>query len=411
MRHQNRNIDILATAHGLKLVCMHIPGARVEYCGAVVRVGSRDDEPDAPGMAHFIEHTLFKGTARRSSWHIINRMERVGGELNAYTSKEETVVYTIAPSGNLDRAMELLGDLLASSRFPESELEKEREVVADEINSYLDTPSEAVYDDFEELIFAGTPLSHNILGDVQALATFDSEKCRKYLEKWYVCHNMVVFYSGPANVERVAKVVESRFADLPYQDAPEHQSLELPYMGKAFACEKALDLHQSHTLMGAVVGGIHSPQRFTIDLLANILGGPGMNSMLNVQLREKRGLVYSVEASTSLLTDCGLCTIYFGCDSQDTQKCQDLVNRQIHELASQPMSTARLAAAKKQFLGQQYVASDNRENITISLARAALYFDHLLTMEEIVERIDSITAEQLRMAAESMCHLSSLTLK
>lgn len=202
--------EVLRLPSGMAVAYRRMPGAAVEYCGIAVKAGSRDDAPGLDGMAHFVEHTIFKGTERRSSWHINNRMERVGGEINAFTTKEETVVYTAAPAGNLSRAMELIGDLALHSRFPQHEIDKEREVVADEINTYLDIPSDAIFDDFEDLIFAGTSLGHNILGNAEALARFDSDVCRAYLGRWYAAPNIMAFYSGPASRERVAAAVGGR---------------------------------------------------------------------------------------------------------------------------------------------------------------------------------------------------------
>ncbi len=409
MRSEKTNAKIGYLPNGLRVAWRRVPGSSVEYCGLVVRAGSRDDGSDAHGLAHFVEHTIFKGTQRRSSWHIINRMERVGGELNAYTTKEETVVYTAAPTGNLSRAMELLSDLVIHSRFPQRELDKEREVVADEINSYLDTPSEAVYDDFEELIFAGTPLAHNILGNLRALDTFDSQMCQSYLHRWYVADNMTFFYLGSASCERVLAMAEKYFADLAQHGAP-HVQASLP-QATQFSSKKSIGSHQAHTVLGAVIGGIYAPNRHAMALLTNILGGPGMNSLLNVQLREKRGLVYSVEASTGLYTDCGLFTVYYGCDPSDDEKCEALVRGQISDLANSKLSQRVLLAAKKQYLGQLAVAHDNRESLAISTGRSAQYFGHLLSPAELIEKINAVTTDDIAEAANELLNLSKLTLE
>lgn len=401
-------IELCVLPSGLRLACRHSKGAGVEYCGAVVKAGSRNDLPSQPGMAHFVEHTIFKGTPHRSSWHIINRMERVGGELNAYTSKEETVVYTAAPAGNAARSLELIADLLANSRFPDSELDKEREVVADEINSYLDTPSEAVYDDFEELIFANSAMAHNILGSAEALASFHSDECRQYLRNWYAADNMAIFYYGPASPSRIAQLVEKHFAMLPLHCHP--AAAATVAAPEPFDVKRNLGLHQAHTVMGCRVPGMYSADKYAIALITNILGGPGMNSRLNVSLREKRGYVYSVEASTSLFTDCGEFNIYFGCDPGDTAQCSRLVQREIDRLASETMSATALAMAKKQYLGQLAVASDNRESVAISLGRAMLYHGEWLEGSEIEKRVHDVSPERIRQQAEAMQRLSSLTL-
>lgn len=409
MRRRDHRTHVCTLANGLRMGYRHVPQAPVEYCGVVVHVGSRDDAHDALGMAHFVEHTIFKGTARRKSWHIINRMERVGGELNAYTTKEETVVYTAAPAGNLRRAMELIADLVMNSRFPQPELDKEREVVADEINSYLDSPADAVFDDFEEQIFAGTPLAHNILGTIHDLERFDSTMCQQYLSKWYVATNMTVFYSGSATPERVRTVIEECFGALPAGDVAlcRKPSALTP---SAFELQRDISAHQAHTVMGQVIGGMYSPDKYAMSLLTNMLGGPGMNSLLNMALRERKGLVYSVEASTTLFPDCGLFTVYFGCDRADVPTCVDLARKQIMQLAEHPVGPAALARAKKQYLGQMAVARDNHENVAISLGRSAMYFGDVLTAQEISERVNSVNSNDLAVCAEALANLSILTL-
>ncbi len=410
MSKGNEAVEIATLPSGLKVAVRRRKGAMVDYCGAIVGVGSRDDAPADPGMAHFVEHTIFKGTQRRSSWHIINRMEKVGGELNAYTSKEETVVYTAAPSGNLTRSVELIADLIINSRFPDSELDKEREVVADEINSYLDTPAEAVYDDFEEILFADTPMGHNILGTVEALSTFDSKKCCRYLHDWYTAPNITLFYSGKQGPEAVIKAVEKHFRDLPTHQAPRIAADLRPAKERArFSKDREIGAHQCHTVLGAITPGMYSEWKHPIALLTNILGGPGMNSLLNVQLREKRGLVYSVEASNTWLTDCGLFTIYYGCDHSDNAKCAELVMNQIEQIAAAGLTPSRLAEAKKQYIGQLAVASDNYESMAIATGRSAKYFDRVLSPEQVAQHIQAVTADQLREAAKMLSRLSRLT--
>lgn len=409
MRSSEQKPCIGTLANGLKVGCRHVRHAPVEYCGVVVHVGSRDDARDALGMAHFVEHTIFKGTERRKSWHIINRMERVGGELNAYTTKEETVVYTAAPAGNLRRSMELIADLVMNSRFPAHELDKEREVVADEINSYLDSPADAVFDDFEEAIFANTPLAHNILGTTHDLERFDSSMCREYLRRWYVASNMALFYSGPATCERVMGIAEEYFSGMP-AGSIERRKQVTPHDASAFDRQRDISSHQAHTVMGAVIGGMYSPDRFAMSLLTNIVGGPGMNSMLNMALRERKGLVYSVEASTSLFPDCGLFTIYFGCDHADVRACVELARRQINSLAEHPINAVALSRAKKQYLGQMAVSRDNHENVAISLGRSAMYYGNVMGQHELAERIGCISSNDIAECAERLADLSILTL-
>ncbi len=401
--------SILTLPSGLRLAYMRAPGTGVDYCGVIARAGSRDDLPELPGLAHFVEHTIFKGTERRSAWHILNRMERVGGELNAYTTKEETVVYTAAPAGTHSRALELIADLVINSRFPERELRKERDVVADEINSYLDSPADAILDDVEDLVFAGTPLGHNILGSEQSLPLITSERCREYLQRWFTARNVVVFYTGPASESRVAAAVERHFAQLPAGPSPKRESVFGPdFKAPDFFRRADHGLHQSHVAMAAAAPSMHDSDKHTFALLNNILGGPGMNSLLNLDLREHRGLVYNIESSLALLSDTGLMCIYFGCDPADTDRCRLLVLERLQALAAEPLSDAYVAAAQKQYLGQIAVAADNRESHIISQARSVLNFGAPISSAATAQAVRGVTPEQIRQAAERVASPSTL---
>lgn len=395
--------------NGLQVIHRRTPGAAAGYFGVTVRAGSRDEQDGLFGLAHFVEHTLFKGTDKRSSWHILNRMEAVGGELNAFTSKEETTVYTVFPAGQLTRATELVADLLLNSRFPTAELQREREVVADEIDSYLDQPGEAVFDDFDDLLFAGSSLGHNILGTSVDLARFGSDDCRRWLDRWYTADNMVAFYSGPAGVERVQSCMERYLSYLPARGSPH----EIPQLciNAPFDCERNIGSHQSHTVIGCRIGGLHSPDRFAMSLLANILGGPGMNSLLNVQLRERRGLVYTVEASTALYTDCGVLSIYYGCDHSDEVRCRQLVQRQLEAIAAgEALNERKLELARKQYMGQMLISSENRENSILGAARATLFHGRAADRQEMQRHFAEVTLDQICRCAATLCRNSRLTL-
>ncbi len=391
---------------GLRVVHQY-SNSHVEYCGVAVSVGSRDESPDQFGLAHFVEHTIFKGTQRRRSWHIINRMEAVGGELNAYTTKEETMLYSVFPYGSLRRAVELISDLVISSQFPAAELDKEREVVADEIDSYLDTPSEAVFDDFEDLIFADSPLGHNILGTEKTIAGFDSAVCRQYLKENYTAENMVFFYMGRTRPDRVFSIVETYFGALEASVA--ERSRIAPVERPQFDIVRNIDSHQAHTIVGARIPGLYSAERYPIALFANMLGGPGMNSLLNIALRERRGLVYTVDASTAMFTDAGAMMVYFGCDPEDLDKCRRVVAQTLDSLANEALSPRAIEAAKKQYLGQLAVASDNREQMALSLGRSVLYFGSVASSDEVREKIRAITPGDLRSVAQMLSATSALT--
>ncbi len=393
---------------GLRIVTCHRENALVEHCGLAINAGSRDEIPGQFGLAHFVEHTIFKGTSRRRAWHILNCMERIGGELNAYTTKEETMVYTTAPSGYLARALDLVADLVTDSRFPTAEIDRERQVVADEIDTYLDTPSEAVFDDFEELIFAGSPLAHNILGSRESVAGLNSATCRRYLEYFYTPGEMVFFYSGPEKPARVEAMAARTFRNFSRPDNPRLRST--PTAASRFDTIKTIGSHQAHTVLGTQLPGLNDPLRYAMSLLTNILGGPGMNSLLNVALREKRGLVYTIDASTSLMTDTGLFNIYFGCDCEDVDRCLKLIEKTIRPLAETELSPRRLAEAQRQYIGQLTIASTNTEQGALSMARSTLYRGHALTHKEMHEAISSVTPADIRECAGRLTELSRLTL-
>ena len=402
---------LLRLPNGLRGVHVHRPGARVDYVALSVNVGSRDDAPGCEGLAHFVEHTIFKGTDIHRSSYIINRMEAVGGELNAYTTKEETMVYTVAPSGNLRRSVDLIYELIAHSSFPQTEIDREREVVLDEIASYLDSPSEAVVDDFEDMMFPDNGLGHNILGTKDSVDGLSGDTCREYLKRYFVPSNMVLVYAGSSSVDEVMKLVEQTFGVL---DHP-HPSLQRVYPGNLTVVHdevKDLGLHQSHTVVGAVIPGAKSPDRHAMSLLANILGGPGMNSLLNVELREKRGLVYSVDCVMAMFSDCGLMEIYFGCDEDDTARCLRHVRSVIARVCDGYITDTRLSRAKRQYLGQLVVANENVEARVLSLGRHVTLFDSLPDPQRTIDAVNRLSTDDIAHAASYLAPscLSRLTI-
>lgn len=400
---------LLSTDCGIRLVHTHDRGAAAGIFGLVVGAGSAAETPGEDGLAHFVEHTIFKGTLRRSSWHIINRMEAVGGELNAYTSKEETVVYSIFPGSNAARAVELIADLAENSQFPERELDKERQVVLDEIASYLDNPSEAIFDLFEEKLLAGTPLAHNILGSATTVERLDSADCRRFLARNYTKANTVAFYSGPQSASVIAALVDRYLAPMP-EGSPQQAADSTEPQTPPFTIELPRPCHQAHVISGIRTPGMYSPDRYTTALLANIVGGPGMNSLLNVELREKRGLVYNVEASTAFFRPTGYMGIYFGCDADDVARCRRLCDTVFARIAdTSALTPRRLHAAKKQYLGQLAVASENRENSIINAARATLFYGRPATRAELEARIQAVTAPMLAARAAAFATPSTLT--
>lgn len=395
--------------NGLRVVCRRREGL-VSYIGVVVNAGSRDEDSAHEGLAHFVEHTIFKGTEKRKSWQISSRMETIGGELNAYTSKEETMVYTNAPSGYEDRALELISDLVTSSNFPASEIDKEREVIVEEIYSYLDSPSERVYDEFEELAYKGSGLSHNILGNPESVRKIKSEDCRSFLDRFYVPANMVVYCVTPLPEKDMLRKVEKYFGSIPSIPVV-HNRITPPSMPE-FDERRDNNTHQANTIMGARAFGRTDPRRFALFLLNNHLAGPCMNSKLNRELREKRGYVYAVDSNVSLLSDTGLLLIYFGCDPSNVAKCRRLIEKEVDGICSHTMSESSFEKLKRQYCGQLISSSDHIENRAMSLGKSVLYFDAIHDITTTTEKIMQVTPEEFREVAELVFKngLSTLTL-
>jgi predicted Zn-dependent peptidase len=402
------NIYYNTLPNGLRMV--HIRTTKdVAWCGLAINAGSRDELEGHFGLAHFVEHTIFKGTKHRRAWHILNRMERVGGELNAYTTKEGTMLYSVFPEQHLGRAVELLADLVQWSVFPQEELDRERDVVLEEAASYRDTPSDAVYDDFEDLLFTGSELGHNILGRKEDLERLTSEDCMRYLKTLYVPTNMAFFSVGPERPERVFRLAEKHFGGMSHTIAPRHR--QQPQDVAPFRQVIQIGTHQAHTIVGARVPDMSHPLRYALMLLNNILGGPGMNSLLNVELRERRGYVYTVESTLSMLSDCGWLEIYLGCDPDDVRSSLRVIERITSRLSQDLLPERRLDAYKKQYCGQLVVAADSTEFMAMRAGRGLLYHDKVTTIDETIDRIQAVTPDEIARAAAFLHagRLSSLT--
>lgn len=375
-----------------------------------IMAGSRDESSDEWGLAHFVEHTIFKGTRKRRSYHVINRMETVGGELNAYTTKEETFVYSTAPAGNTARAVELIADLVVNSTFPASELDKEREVVADEINSYLDAPDAAVYDDYEDLIFSNSQLGHNILGTRKSVAALTGDDCRRWVSRNYNAGRMAFFYTGPAPFSRVMSLAGRYMNAIPAGDCSMGRVAPSPV--EPFDISRSIRAHQAHTVVGNRLDGISHEDYDPLGLMNNILGGPGMNSRLNVSLRERRGLVYTVDSSISRYSDCALWSVYFGCDDEHTEVCRRLVGEAVEQMATVPLGGRALAMAKRQFIGQLTLSRAGVENSALALGRCVLRGETFRPLDVLVADISAVSASDLTRMASRLIEtpLSSLTL-
>lgn len=386
------NYQTYTLENGLRII--QIPSAsEVIYCGFAINAGTRDERDDEQGMAHFVEHIIFKGTKKRKAWHILNRMENVGGDLNAYTNKEETVIYSAFLAEHLPRAFELLSDIVFHSTFPQHEIDKEVEVILDEIQSYEDTPSELIFDEFENIIFKGHPLGRNILGIPEQLKGFCSADASDFVRRYYHPSNMVFFLKGNIDIKKIARLAEKYVSDLP-ASAVVSERTPLPLYKPQHVCVSK-DTHQAHVMLGCRGYNAYDEKRTGLYLLNNMLGGPGMNSRLNVSLRERKGLVYNVESNLTSYTDTGVFSIYFGTDPKDVDTCMKLTCKELKKLRDNKLTSLQLMAAKKQLIGQIGVAADNFENEALGVGKTFLHYNRFESQEALFQRIESLTPGHL----------------
>ena len=379
-------------SNGLRIILQPTEG-QVSYAGFAINAGTRDERADQPGMAHFVEHMLFKGTEKRKAWHILNHMEKVGADLDAYTNKEETVVYSVFLQEHLKRAVDLMADLVFHSTFPQAEIEKETDVIIGEIQSYEDTPSDLIFDGFEDLIFSGHALGRDILGSADALKRYTTADALAFYRQFYVPENMVFFVTGKYEMKQVIRYVEKAVEEIPQTPLEYVRLSPSSYVAREQVQHR--DTHQAHVMMGNRAYEGNSKKKLMLYLLTNLLGGTGMNSRLNVALREKRGLVYEVEANSTSYTDTGTFSIYFGCDLEDVDWCVALTRRELKKLCEKALTISQLQALKKQTMGQIGVAQDNRENNALGMAKTFLHYDRFVTTEEVYKSMDRLTPVHL----------------
>ncbi len=378
--------------NGIRLV--HLPvNNMAAHFGFMVHTGSRDEKPRENGMAHFIEHVIFKGTVKRKAFHILSRIEDVGGELNAYTTKEETCVYASFLKQDYERAIELVYDICFNSVFPPRELDKEKGVIIDEIMSYLDTPSDLIFDEFEEQVFNHHPIGRSILGDEKRIMGFSRDDVFNFIRHNYATNEMVLCSVGNLSFSRYRKLCEKYFGSV----APKERLRKRIRPDSYEPVNRTVDknTHQSHCVLGNVAYDAHSEKRYPLALLNNILGGPGMNSRLNLSLREKRGYSYTVESQYSPYTDTGIMDIYFGSDKDKFGKSLDLAFLEFRKLREEKLGTLQFSKAKKQLMGQVAIASESNEHLMLTMAKSILLYDRFDSLEEIRRKIDSISTSQI----------------
>ena len=408
--------------NGLRII--HLPSdSKVVYCGYQINAGTRNEEPGEEGLAHFCEHVTFKGTERRKAWHILNCLESVGGDLNAYTNKEGTVYYSAILKEHIARAVDLLTDIVFHSVYPQAEIDKEVEVICDEIESYNDSPAELIYDEFENIIFKGSPLGHNILGTAEQVRSFKTEDALRFTRKLYRPDNAIFFAYGDIDFKKLVRLLKKSFLSEERRvksekfNSPEAQAqfniqhstfnTQHSFEGQTIVMQK--NTHQAHVMIGTRAYDVNDSRRMPLYLLNNMLGGPGMNAKLNLALREHNGLVYTVESTMAAYGDTGIWSIYFGCDEHDVKHCLRLVRKELDKFMQKPLSEAQLKAAKKQIKGQVGVACDNRENFALDFGKSFLHYGWEKNVDRLYEQVDEITAEQIQAVAQELFDKDRLT--
>ncbi len=369
----------------------------VVHSGVFINIGSRDEAPSDEGMAHFIEHSIFKGTTHRRAWHILNRIDGVGGEFNAFTTKEETCIYASSLAIHLERCLDLFADVLFHSTFPDKEIEHEKDVVIEEIDSYRDTPAELIYDDFEELSFAGHPLAHNILGSKKNVRRFSPERLRQFMQRNYTTDRMVISVVGRADFRRVVRLCEKYFAHYPSSPTTAQRDKAPEY--QTFNTTVHRHTHQVHLMVGCPAVSIFDDRKVAFALLNNIIGGPAMNSRLNMNIREKYGFCYTVESQYSPFSDAGLFYIYAGVDHGTQDRFIELIQRQLQHFRDTKLSSSQLHAAQQQYIGQMAINNEIALNEMQAIGKSFLTFDHVDSLEEMSRDIQSVTASDLLMLA------------
>ena len=398
--------------NGLRII--HLPSTSpVVYCGYQIAAGTRHELAGEEGLAHFCEHVTFKGTERRNALQIINALEKLGGELNAFTNKEDTTFYAAIHRDHFSKAVNLLTDIVFHSQYPQTEIDKEVDVICDEIESYNDSPAELIYDEFENILFEGHPLGHNILGQAEQLRTYTTEDALRFTRRHYRPDNAVFFVYGDVEFRRVVRLVEGMMGAIGPMSPMSPMSPIGPISPmRPIGCQtitRQKGTHQAHVIMGCRAYDINHPRRIALYLMNNLLGGPGMNSLLNLSLRERNGLVYTVESSMVSYSDTGLWTVYFGCDPHDVNRCCRLVRHQLDRLIEKPLSRSQLATAKQQIKGQIAIACDNRENFALDFGRSFLHNGKEKDLDRLFQQIDAVTAEEIQQVANELFDPEKMT--
>lgn len=394
-------------SNGIRLVHQYVDSP-VSHCGVIINTGSRDEVSLEQGMAHFIEHTIFKGTVKRKSFHILSRLDDVGGEMNAYTTKEETAIHASFLTEYYPRAIELFSDILINSTFPDHELKKEQDVIIDEINSYNDSPSELIFDEFEELIYEGHPIGRNILGTPENVKAFTREDIQRFMAKNYNTDQMVVCSVGNITDKRFFHLAERYFSIFPENRRTFSRPLVTGYKPRFKSIEK--DTFQAHCLIGGLAYNVFDEKRIALVLLNSILGGQSGNSRLNLALRERNGIAYNLESSYTGYSDTGTITIYFGTDKDNLDKAISLIKREIKILQTKLLGDIQISKARKQLVGQLAMSQENHEDLMLTLGKSFMTYNKMDSLDVLYKKINSVTTAQIMDIANEILDFDKLSI-
>lgn len=384
---------------GFKVIHYPIPDSPVTHCALMIKTGARDEPVDKTGLAHFIEHILFKGTKKRKAYHILNSLEIVGGELNAYTTKEETCIHASVMNRYVDRAAELISDIIYNSTFPVKEIEKEKKVVIDEIHAYEDMPYEQIFEDFEGILFKNHSLGNSILGSEKHIHSFSQNDVLKFTRGAYNENDMVWIVAGSISEADVYKMGEKYFSKRKYSGGIKRKK---PGLIRKTELTMTKPNSQFHFITGSRAYSLKHEDRYALILLNNILGGPGMNSRLSMNIREKYGYTYSIESGYHALSDTGIFHIYFATEKMHFEKTRNLVYKELDKMMHEKLTDRRLNQHKQQLIGQIYMSQENKLNVMLAMAKSVFYFNKILTLKEIANLINDISLTQFKKVAGEM---------
>lgn len=392
--------EIHTLPNGIRVLHKEVTTTKVSHCGFMLDIGSRDENEQNQGIAHFWEHMAFKGTTKRKAFHILNRIDSVGGELNAYTTKEKIAFYASTLDTYFEKAVELLTDITFDSIFPEKQIEKERNVILEEMSMYYDAPDDAIQDEFDQVVFANHPLGMNILGTADSVRSFHRDDFKKFIKEHINTEKLVFCSVGNIAFKKVVKLAEKYLKDIPAYNANKVRSPFEKYVPTLKGVER--NITQAHCAIGRDAYSISSDKRLPFFMLSNILGGPGMNSRLNLALREKYGFVYSIDATYQSYSDTGLFGIFFGTEPGQLQRSIKLVNKELERLRQVPLGTLQLHTAKEQLMGQLAMAEENNASFMLMMGKSILDLERIDTIDEIFNKIKSVSAKELQDLANEM---------